>query len=287
MYLRPGDLCPPVLLRAKRYRATQAMAEANSWVGRRRTRARVAVVSSIAVLALLGALLATALTGKASRGKAVSTPGVYALGQGALARVKGLPATELLATDSSLARAPTPVTSGKLPTLGGKPAVLYVGAEYCPYCEAERWPLLMALSKVGSFSGLRGTASSSTDILPSTPTVTLFGSRYKSATVGFVPVELYGSVPGPSGRYPTLQQLSPAQKAVMAKLDPTGSIPFIDIAGRYVVLGAQYDSRRLSGLSFEAAASYLAADNPTGRAARAAVGEFLRDIRSLAGNRAA
>jgi hypothetical protein len=32
--------------------------------------------------------------------------------------------------------------------------MLYIGAEYCPYCAAERWPLVMALSKFGTFSNL-------------------------------------------------------------------------------------------------------------------------------------
>ena len=27
----------------------------------------------------------------------------------------------------------------------GKPEIVFVGAEYCPYCAAERWPIVMAL----------------------------------------------------------------------------------------------------------------------------------------------
>src|SRR5438309_707950 len=44
--------------------------------------------------------------------------------------------------------------SGPLLTFAGKTEVLYIGAEYCPYCAAERWSLVVALSKFGSFSGL-------------------------------------------------------------------------------------------------------------------------------------
>jgi hypothetical protein len=44
-------------------------------------------------------------------------------------------------------------------------AVVFVGAEYCPYCASERWPLVMALSKFGTFfEGLRGSMSSTTDL---------------------------------------------------------------------------------------------------------------------------
>ncbi len=34
----------------------------------------------------------------------------------------------------------------------GKPEVLFVGAEFCPFCAAERWPLIVALSRFGHFS---------------------------------------------------------------------------------------------------------------------------------------
>jgi hypothetical protein len=48
---------------------------------------------------------------------------------------------------------PTTITGAEL-TSGGKPEVLYMGAEYCPYCAAERWALIVALSRFGTFSGL-------------------------------------------------------------------------------------------------------------------------------------
>ena len=44
-------------------------------------------------------------------------------------------------------------------TKNGLPEVLYVGAEYCPFCAAERWALIVALSKFGSFSKLHYTKS--------------------------------------------------------------------------------------------------------------------------------
>src|SRR6266568_183753 len=52
---------------------------------------------------------------------------------------------------------------GPLLTASGKPEIVYVGAEYCPFCAAERWALSVALSRFGSFSGLRLIHSSSTD----------------------------------------------------------------------------------------------------------------------------
>ncbi len=29
-------------------------------------------------------------------------------------------------------------------TSGGKPQIVYMGAEYCPYCAAERWAMVVA-----------------------------------------------------------------------------------------------------------------------------------------------
>ena len=39
-------------------------------------------------------------------------------------------------------------------TANGKPEMLYMGAEYCPYCAAERWAMIVALSRFGTFTGL-------------------------------------------------------------------------------------------------------------------------------------
>ena len=37
----------------------------------------------------------------------------------------------------------------------GKPEVLFYGIEACPLCAAERWPLIVALSQFGRFTGLQ------------------------------------------------------------------------------------------------------------------------------------
>src|SRR5262249_51899067 len=48
-------------------------------------------------------------------------------------------------------------------TDGGKPLVLYVGAEYCPFCAAQRWAVVVALSRFGTFDGLKLTTSAADD----------------------------------------------------------------------------------------------------------------------------
>ena len=72
----------------------------------------------------------------------------------------------------------------------GKPLIVYVGAEYCPYCAAERWSLTMALARFGSFNGLQTTLSSSTDVFPNTNTFTFLNATYSSSSIAFQPSEI-------------------------------------------------------------------------------------------------
>ena len=65
-------------------------------------------------------------------------------------------------------------------TQGGKPEVLFMGSEYCPYCAAQRWAMVSAVSRFGTFSGLTTTHSSSSDVDANTPTLTFYGSKYTS-----------------------------------------------------------------------------------------------------------
>jgi thiol-disulfide isomerase/thioredoxin len=62
----------------------------------------------------------------------------------------------------------------------GKPLIVYIGAEYCPYCAAERWAAVIALSRFGTFTGLGQTHSSSSDVYPDTATLSFHGAVYAS-----------------------------------------------------------------------------------------------------------
>ena len=100
---------------------------------------------------------------------------------------------------------------------GGKPEVLYIGGEYCPYCAAERWAMVNAFSRFGTFTGLTTTHSSSTDVYPNTPTYTFAGSTYTSKYVTFTPVEQFGSSNTDIIKNPTA-----AQQALATKYDQAG-----------------------------------------------------------------
>jgi hypothetical protein len=158
----------------------------------------------------------------------------------------------------------TPVGAKSRPlTSGGKPEVLYVGNEYCPYCVGESWPLIVALSRFGQFSGLRTSRSPQFDDVPPIDGWTFYGSSYTSRYLAFAPVEIHSNVlvkptddPGKATSYRPLQRLTPAEQAVMSQYDKARQTPFIDFGGTATELGSGVMPTDLVGLTW----SQIAAD---------------------------
>jgi len=166
----------------------------------------------------------------------------------------------------------TPVTPLVGPT--GKPELLYIGAEYCPYCAQERWSMVVALSRFGTFSQLYQTTSSSSDVYPNSPTFTFLSSLYKkplytSQYIDFVPVETLGNVQNSDGSYPTLQKRTSAQQQIFSVYDAppyttsTGSIPFLDVGNKFVSIGLGYSSQDISGMQWSDIANDLSSGGST------------------------
>lgn len=150
------------------------------------------------------------------------------------------------------------------PSVAGKPRFLYIGAEYCPFCAAERWPVVAALSRFGTFSGLGETASSPFDISPNTASVSFHGSAYQSKHLAFAGYEIQGNQPQGRGFAP-LDELSAADATLERQYNLaqyTGAqrdhgLPFLLIGGKVVQTGASYDPAILKGLSQEQIATKL------------------------------
>jgi hypothetical protein len=153
-------------------------------------------------------------------------------------------------------------------TQGGKPELLYVGAEYCPYCAAERWAMVAALSRFGAFKDLGTITSSSTDVFPNTPTFTFYGSSYSSRYLSFAPREVESNVASGTG-YTSLEKLSSAESKLFTSVGKS-SFPFLDFAGRYVLNGPQFSPQVLQGKSMAQIAGALA--DPTSPVSKAIVG---------------
>ena len=129
--------------------------------------------------------------------------------------------------------------SGAQFTINGKPAVLYVGADYCPYCAITRWGLVVALLRFGNFTGLRYMTSSPVDLAPSASTFTFYNSTYSSSYITFVSIETAGNRQV-NGTYPALQSPNATENAMLKKYDPSGGIPFMDFANQSIQAGASY-----------------------------------------------
>ena len=173
---------------------------------------------------------------------------------------------------SSVQVAKPTVISGNPPMVldGKSPGMLYYGAEYCPYCAAERWAMTAALSRFGTWSNLQITASSLSDVDAGTHTLSFHGATLDSPYITFRGIEQYTNIPvsGSPGQYTTLQNPTKEEGKILAqysssKFLPNGSsngsisFPFVDINNALLFSGASYDPQILAGLSWSTIASGL------------------------------
>jgi hypothetical protein len=140
----------------------------------------------------------------------------------------------------------------------GKPELLYMGGEFCPYCAAERWAIAAAVSRFGTLTGIRFIHSSPADIYPNTPTLSFDGTTYVSRYLDFVPVEWYGEQPDPSTpfRHVYLQHPTSQQLRLFGEF-AANSIPFVDIGNSYLVAQTQYLPSDLANLSWAQVAAAM------------------------------
>jgi thiol-disulfide isomerase/thioredoxin len=229
----------------------------------------------VVLLAVVGIIIGVALSSSTPKQAAVSTGPLPA---SVLADLK-VPASTLagIGAGSALPGAIKTVSGSPL-TSGGKPEMLYIGAEWCPYCAAERWAMAVALNRFGTFSPLHGIHSSSTDVYPNTPTLTFYRAKYTSSYLVFTPVE------NEDINHALLQKPTPAQQAIWNKYDPTNGYPFINFGNRYIA-GTTYDPQVLHGLTWSQVASDL--HNPSSPVAKGVNGSanmFTAAICKLTGN---
>lgn len=226
-----------------------------------RKRTFIAVGSVLIVIVIVVAFIVVKSLGKSSPGPVAS--GSKSVAASVMHSIATVPSSVL---DTVAAGPANPKDGGTYPhaiqtispavpvlTSGGKPEVVYVGADYCPFCAAERWALTVALSRFGTFSNLSLIHSSSTDVDPSTPTFSFYKSAYTSKYLVFTTTEAQTVSKAP------LQPLTALDKTLMTKYDappyvPTGysgAFPFVDFANQYVIDGASYDPGVLAHLTWQ------------------------------------
>ena len=178
----------------------------------------------------------------------------------------------------------TPITGPPLLS-NGKPEMLYIGAEFCPYCAGMRWAMAAALSRFGTLSPLRGIHSApSPEIYPSTATLTFYQSTYTSNYLSFVPVE-HQTVD-----HKPLQPLTRQQERIWRRYEPdpnTRGYPFTNIGNRYLAT-VLLTPAAMAGKTWSQIASAM--QDPSSPIARDVIGAanyFTAAICQVTGNRPA
>ncbi|MCW2547305.1 MAG: hypothetical protein JWN96_1765 [Mycobacterium sp.] len=247
--------------------------------GRRRRRVQRLSVATVVVVAAIGVTVPTVWPsrGDTARISAATPPATAApppstssaADQAVLHQLISVPAAsfEGVGTDGVTAF-PTKVSGAPL-TFDGKPGIFFYGAEYSPFAAAERWPLVLALSRFGTWSTLNTTVSSSSDVRPNTPTFTFFNSTYSSPYLTFQSVETSTNEPLDIGYKPLLTPTA-EQTALVNAYDSSGSIPFIDFGNASVLIGSSYNADVLAGRSASEIAA--AASEPSTDIGRSVIG---------------
>lgn len=240
------------------------MSKRDEGTDKRKGRLNAAVWSIGVILAVVVFLILAKSVSKPSKNGSGSMSDAAPASAALIAKVTNIPASVTTAVAGGTSTPlPKPLKAPAL-TQDNKPQIFYAGAEYCPYCAAERWPVVIALLRFGSFSGLGTTHSSSSDVYPSTQTFSFHGAKYVSQYLDFSSVEMQSNqLQGTS--YATLETPTAAQQSLISTYDAApyvpassaGAIPFIDFGGKYLISGATYSPAVLQGKSLDQIATAL------------------------------
>ncbi len=218
-------------------RAQQAKAE-------RRSKLMIAGATVGVVAIVVIALVIAALQG----GTDVTGQSSTALDQATFAKVTSVPAASLDTVGAGASDNPPKTIDAPALTKDGKLRVLYVGAEYCPYCATERWPLVVALSRFGTWNNLSASFSApAPEVNPNTATVSFHGATYSSQYVSFTGYET-STNKQTNGQWGKLDTLEGEDLALFQKFNAppyvqsSGAIPWINLGGTSIQAGASYNS---------------------------------------------
>jgi len=226
----------------------------------RRTRRLLLAGGGISLVVVLVIVLVAVRPGRPGAPAASPGPAAGTAAQAAAvaAEVTSVPAATFDSVGAGTATGLTATAGQPLLTSAGKPEVLYMGGEYCPFCAAERWALTAALSRFGTFTGLGLIHSSPADVYPSTPTLSFHGSRFTSKYVSFAPVEWFGQAADASTPFGhAILEQPTAQQAALFSRYAGGSVPFTDIGNKYLIPQAQYLPSALQGMSWSQVAAAM------------------------------
>lgn len=210
----------------------------------------VVVVATLVLVKVLGG--STAAPGKGTFSPTDATT---------LAQLQGVPMSvfNTVGVTSPVVQVTAPIAVKGQPPLTARstsgttvPEVFYLGAEYCPYCAAQRWSTIIALGRFGTWTGLGNMASYAHDTYPNTPTFTFVRSVYTSKYVAFKSIEEYTNYLNAAGtNYQLLQTPTTAEMKLVKKYDTPKYIPGLTKADGNPIPFLSFDNKFLdSGSSF-------------------------------------
>jgi hypothetical protein len=191
-------------------------------------------------------------------------------------------------------QAPQPAGNGNAPiwlaTAGGGPplpVVFFYGAEFAPYAAVQRWPLVLALSRFGTFHQLGVMQSSTTTAFANLSTFTFWRVQYSSKYLILESVERYSALNPTGGRYLGLQRPNTRQAAAIASYGASANtFALLDVANRYVLSGASFAPGVLAGLSQSEIAGNLGTPaSPLTQAVVTAANEITASICAIDGDK--
>ena len=227
----------------------------------------VVIVATLVLVKVLG-------NSPAAAGKGAFSPTDAAT----VAQLQGVPMSvfNTVGVTSPVVQVTAPIAVKGQPALTAKdsagatvPEIFYLGAEYCPYCAAQRWSTIIALSRFGTWKGLGNMASYAHDTYPNTPTFTFVRASYTSKYVVFKSVEEYTNYLNAAGtNYQLLQTPTNAEMKLVQKYDTPkyikgltradgNPIPFLSFDNKFLVSGASYSPDTLTNLTRSAIATGL------------------------------
>lgn len=129
----------------------------------------------------------------------------------------------------------------------GKALVYFMGAGFCPFCAAQRWAIVNALSRFGKWEGLVDDKSAGQDEkYLNVPTMSFAKAKYTSDVVEFIGRETADR------NFEPLQELDDKDYEVLDVYNPDQIIPFLLIDGRFTQIGAGFSPQLIENMSHEA-----------------------------------
>ncbi len=236
-------------------------------IGRLRRLPRWRTLLALLVVALVVAGVLSGLR-RASSTPAATTP---AKNQTLLGALTSLDATLVQTVgDGGLGNPLVSVTNA--PALLGaakRPQVVFLANEGCGACAAQRWSMVIALSRFGTLKDVVLNASAATEATGALATFSFRSLQYTSSHVDLVAVETSDA----NGQ--ALATLSPGDQQVVTTYDAPpyvpeaqrGGMPWLDVANRYVMAGSGYPAATIAKLNWTQIAEKLGtAADPVTRA---------------------